>query len=247
MFRRIVYSSLVVGAVSGLLMALMQILAVDPITFAAETYEITDPAAVHDGHNHSHLAPEEGWAPEDGAERTFYTVVSNISAGIGFAAVLLALMSQFWLPKQRGLKPLQGALWGLAGFVAVFLAPGLGLHPEIPGVEAAALEYRQAWWVLTAACVGIGIGILALAQLRYKAIGAVLIAVPYLIGAPKHEGPLFSHPDPAAVDALTQLHQQFIIASGAVNLVFWIVLGIGCALVFNRWLRSQVTPGEQPA
>ena len=130
-FTRIIYSAVVIGMLCGLLLSLMQILAVDPIIFEAESFEIVQlekQPEGHEGHDHSH----QGWAPEDGVERSFYTILSNMSAAIGFAAVLLALMSQIALPKQQRIKPVQGLLWGGAGFVALYLAPGLGLPPEIP-------------------------------------------------------------------------------------------------------------------
>lgn len=245
-FRRIIYTAIVIGVLTGAVLSLMQMLTVNPILFAAETYEVAEPAThAHDGHEgHDH----DAWAPEDGAERGFYTVISNFSAGIGFAAVLLALMSQFSLPHQRVIGPLQGLAWGLAGFGVVFLAPAIGLPPEIPGIDAAPLEQRQAWWILTVACAAAGIAILALARPRLKAIGLVLLVIPYLVGAPSHEGPAFTHPDAAAVAALTELHQRFIFATGAVNLLFWLALGLACGYAFKRWFKPPVAMGnEHPA
>lgn len=245
-FTRIIYSAVLIGMVGGLLLSLMQILTVDPIIFEAESFEVAEPAAApqgHEGHDHDH----SGWAPADGAERTFYTVLSNMSAGIGFAAILLALMNQFWLPRQKPIKPLQALAWGLAGFIAIYVAPGIGLPPEIPGIQAAAVEHRQAWWVLAVACAAIGIGILALAQVKLKAVGLLFLALPYIVGAPTHQGPAFVHPDPAAVTALTELHQRFIVTSGVVNLLFWIALGLACAFVYNRWFKPVAMGDGQPA
>ena len=214
-FTRIIYSAILIGMATGLLLSLMQVLSLDPIIFQAEAYEVSEPvsAVVSEGHeNHDH--DHSGWATADGSERTFYTVLSNMSAGIGFSAIVLALMSQFWLPKQRIINPKQSLLWGVAGFAALYLAPGIGLPPEIPGIQAAPVEQRQIWWALTAVSVGIGLGILAWAQVKLKAIGLLFLAIPYLVGAPSHQGPEFVHPDPAAVEALTELHQRFIITSG---------------------------------
>ena len=106
-FTRIIYSAILVGVVTGALLSVMQVLTVDPIIFASESYEVAEPegeaaAAGDDDHGHSHS--HDGWGPEDGAERTLYTVLSNMSAGIGFAAILLALMSQFSLPKIHEFK-----------------------------------------------------------------------------------------------------------------------------------------------
>lgn len=244
-FTRIIYSAVLIGMASGLLLSLMQIVAVDPIIFAAETYEITD-AETSVAESHENQSSGD-WAPADGTERTFYTALSNISAGIGYAAILLALMSQFWLPKQLVISPQHSLLWGIAGFAALYLAPGIGLPPEIPGIQAAPVEHRQIWWVLTVLCAGIGLGILAWVQPKMKAIGLLFLALPYLVGAPSHQGPEFEHPDPAAIEALIELHQRFIITSGIVNLLFWIALGLACGYAFNRWFRPVVLADEHPA
>ncbi len=259
-FRRIIYNALFVGLLAGLLLSAVQILTVNPIIFEAETFEITEPeggaagiveAAVlanveashgsdvdgHGAHDHgAHEHSDEEWAPEDGTERTLYTVIANISAGIGFSAILLALMSQLQSVGVARLNVVKGVVWGVAGFVAFFVAPGLGLPPEIPGVNAAPVEHRQLWWVLAVACVGIGILVIAYAPLKLKAAGIIAIAIPYVVNAPHQTGPAFSHTDPAAVETLTALHQKFILASGASNLIFWLALGVISAWVLNRWV-----------
>ncbi|BFM15804.1 hypothetical protein R50073_19870 [Maricurvus nonylphenolicus] len=187
----------------------------------------------HDDHGHSHDA--DAWAPEDGAERTFYTYVSNVLAAIGFAAVLLALMAQVQLQGLAQVSIGRGLLWGGAGFIALFLVPGIGLPPEIPGIEAAVIGSRQNWWLLAVVSAAAGLGVIAFAPKFYKAGGAVLLALPFLIGAPHPAGPAFIHPDPKVVESLTNLHEQFIIASGISNLLFWLLLGAACAWVLNRW------------
>ncbi len=184
------------------------------------------------GHSHSH----ESWAPEDGAERTLFTVLSNILAGIGFSAVILSLMSQMQSHGIGSLTMLKGSLWGAAGFLAFFVAPGIGLPPEIPGVEAAAIEYRQLWWLLAVFGVGLGIFILVFASLKYKILGLISILIPYLMSIPHQDGPAFAHPNPAVVNQLMALHQQFILASGFTNLIFWILLGTLSAWSLNRYI-----------
>jgi len=126
----------------------------------------------------------------------------------------------------------------LTGFSAIYLAPGIGLPPEIPGFEAAPIQNRQLWWVFTVTSVSIGLGILAFAVIRAKAIGLIFLAMPYIIGAPGAGGGEFPHPDPVAASALAQLQEQFIVTSGTTNLIFWLISGILCTRVFNRWLRQ---------
>lgn len=231
MFRRMVLNSLLVGLFAGLLLSGIQIVAVNPIIFAAESYEMPDLVALdahdHEGHDHH---GQEAWTPQDGAERTFYTVVSNVLAGIGFALVLAALMSQF----QSRLTLMKGLIWGAGGYIAFFLAPAVGMPPEIPGIEAPPVEYRQLWWM--AAVIGVGTGLLVLffAPLKFKAVGVLLAATPYLLPIPHVPGPTFIYPDPAEVEQLKALHQQFIFATAGANLVFWIALGVICAWFLSR-------------
>jgi cobalt transporter subunit CbtA len=233
-FRRIIYSALLVGFFAGLILTAAQITVVNPVIFAAEAFEIADSEGGHDHGAHSHS--EEAWAPEDGRERTAYTLLSSISGAIGFAVILLALMSQFQLQGLTNVRPGNGVLWGVVGFITFFVAPGIGLPPEIPGVEAAAVEFRQLWWAFTVIAVGIGIGILVFGLPKYKLVGLVSVAMPYIVGAPHISGPEFSHPDPAAVEVLQSLHSQFIMVSGLSNLLLWVVLGVMCAVALNKWV-----------
>jgi len=240
LFRGIIYSALLIGLLVGMLLTGLQSVVVNPIIFASEAYETVEEEPVaaapqgHEGHaGHEHN--EEAWAPEDGAERLFYTCLANVIASMGFAAVLLALMSQTQLQGWTSASLGRGVLWGLAGFIAFFAAPGIGLPPEIPGIEAAPLEYRQSWWLLTVLLFIVGMGLLAFAPLKLKALSLVFFAVPYLIGAPHGDGPEFTG-DAASVAALTDLHSQFIMASGFTNLVFWLVLGTFSAWCIKRWV-----------
>ena len=239
-FSRIIYSAILIGIVTGVVLSCLQVVSLNPIIFAAESFEVdagsADTAADdHSGDDHEHS--EDAWAPADGLERTAFTFLANVLASTGFAAILLAMMAQFWLARARNISWSQSLLWGLAGYLAVFVAPAIGLPPEIPGAVAAPVEHRQLWWALTALSVAIGLGLFALAPTKFKALGLLFLALPYVIGAPHDQGPMFQHPDPAAIAALTDLHQRFVVISGINNLVFWLLLGIACRLAFNRWFR----------
>jgi cobalt transporter subunit CbtA len=170
-FRRIIYSALIIGCLAGLLLSAAQIMTVNPILFAAEAFESS-------GHDHGSHDHGDSWSPEDGAERTSFTIFANISAGIGFAAILLSLMSQLQIQGIARLSLSKGFLWGMAGFTAVFLAPAIGLPPEIPGIQAAALEKRQLWWTLAVVAVGLGLLVLSFAPVKYKVIGIIGMAIP---------------------------------------------------------------------
>ncbi len=239
-FRNIILTSLLLGLLAGSLLTLLQIVAVNPIIFAAEAYEEkAAPEVAHShshDHSHAHSHDAEAWAPADGFERGGYSFVANVLAAIGFAALLLAIMSQLQLQRLTQLSLLRGLLWGLAGFGVFFLMPALGLPPEIPGVEAAAIEHRQIWWLLAVVTGIAGLALLAFAPVKYKLIGPLLLALPFIIGAPHAGGPEFSHADPQAVAALMALHQEFIVASGLSNLLFWLALGPASVWCLQRWI-----------
>ena len=222
MFRRIVFSAVVAGLGAGILLTAVQQFQVVPIILQAETYEVAEPessAHTHaDGSSHEH----DGWSPSDGLERTFWTGVANVGMGIGFALLLAAAFSL-----RANVSWRQGLLWGLGGYAAFFVLPAIGLPPELPGTEAAALHDRQAWWLVTVTLSATGIALLGLARgWTWKVAGAVLITMPHLIGAP--------HPETHAALAPPELLQTFIVATAITNAVFWAVLGAGSAIAFKR-------------
>lgn len=233
-FRRTIFSSLFVGLLAGLILSLFQVLTINPIIFEAESFEI-EQAHDHASHDHS----EGMWAPSDGIERTVYTVMANAAAGIAFSAILLSLMSQLQLQRVTRLSLIKGAGWGVAGFLVFFVAPGIGLPPEIPGVDAQAIEHRQVWWLLAVISAAAGLLLIAFTPVKFKVAGAVALALPYLIAAPRHEGATFLHPDAEVVATLTRLHHDFIITSGIGSLAFWLVLGVISAWVLNSWILSE--------
>lgn len=248
MLRSLIFSACLIGAVLGLSMTTIQALGVTPILLAAEQYEVVeDPqqAAADHGHDHGdgdhHHHDETAWAPADGTERLFYTAVSNICVGIGFAAILLVLMTRLHERGRLRLAPGPGLAVGALCYLAVFVAPSLGLPPEIPGASAAALESRQLWWVSTVVLAAVGLGQLTLARGWTRLLGLPLLVLPYA-WVPAHEGPLFTHPDPEAVSALSALHLEFIWAAGFSNLAFWLLAGLLCALVLKR---LDATAGER--
>lgn len=296
-FRNLVFASVLVGIVSGVVLALVQQVAVTPTIIAAEQFEVAHEAAVvlapivieqsahthdhasahanadHHGHQDSLLAPHnehahhaqsteqptaqsnnhggsdhhhdpDAWAPEDGFERLFFTSISNVLAGMGFGLLILAAMT--YLGKA---SILSGLLWGVAGYLTFFIAPTLGLHPEIPGMEAANLQGRQGWWLTTVALTGAGLGLIAFAHISLKIAGVVLLVIPHMLGAPLPElaagASHFSHPDPQAVIALEALAADFLQATAIANGVFWLVLGVSCGYVINKF--DIINSTQEPA
>jgi len=241
LFRRLILLSLAIGFIAGSILTLAQQIQSTDIILQSEQYE-GEPSPVQDNHNHAHQHDESAWAPEDGAERLVYSFLANILTAIGYSAMLLAFMSYYQLQTQRLLNLGQGLLFGLFGYLTVFAAPSLGLSPEIPGTQAAALEARQLWWSGTVFATGIGFTLIFFKQSSYRTLfiglGVLLLVLPHIIGAPHITGPEFLHSDPNVVATLTQLHQQFILAVSIVNFIFWIAIGLLCAWGLKRWMSN---------
>ncbi len=221
MFRRILLAGGIGGLLAGLVLSLVQTVQVIPIILEAESYEPAAPTSSSshgDGHAHDH----EAWSPADGLERTTWTAVANIATAVGFGLLLAAaysLRNHITLP--------QGVLWGLAGFTVFFLAPAIGMPPEIPGAEVAQLEGRQLWWLLTVICTGAGLGLIAFGRnVALNGVGIVVLLVPHAVGAPPSD--IHAGAAPAA------LAEQFIVASTVANGIFWVLLGVLTAYMFRK-------------
>ncbi|MGE7957788.1 CbtA family protein [Pseudomonas sp. NPDC089530] len=225
MIKRIAQTAGFTGLLAALLLTLLQSFWVAPLILQAETYEKAPAAAEVHEHAagtaaHSHDA--EAWEPEDGWQRVLSTTGGNLVVAVGFALMLAGLYT-LRAPNRTS----QGLLWGLAGYTTFCLAPTLGLPPELPGTAAADLVQRQVWWVGTAASTAVGIALIVFAgHWLLKVLGAAILAVPHLIGAPQPE--VHSMLAPEALEA------QFKIASQLTNAVFWLALGLISAWLFRR-------------
>lgn len=231
LFRTIVLVAGLVGLTAGLLLTGLQAFTTVPLIHQAETFEGAgghDHASGATGHDHGATATEEsgivaaadtvveeeGWAPEDGAERWLYTALANVLTGIGFALLIGAAAElKGGIGSWR-----QGVFWGLAGFAVFTLAPGLGLPPELPAMPAADLGERQFWWILTVVLTAAGIALLAFGRsVPLSLLAVALIVAPHVIGAPHPDS--FDSPIPEA------LHHDFVVAVVATSFVFWVLIG----------------------
>ena len=218
-FNTILLTALLAGGLAGLVMGGLQQLTVIPLLIEAESYE----TGGDEGDEAAESAEDEAWAPDDGMERTIWTVVNSMLVGVGFGLLLTAAYA---LRKKVTWE--YGILWGLAGFAVFNLAPSLGLPPELPGDFAAGLEQRQVWWVLTVAVTAAGLWIVIFQRNGYlKLIGVGLLILPHLFGAP--------HPPVHGGLAPDELRNSFIMATLITNAVFWVLLGVLCALFYTRF------------
>ena len=232
-FRQIFLISCLSALAASIGFSLYQWYLVNPIIFAAEIYELAEPL------NSSLLEQNEPWAPGDGIERSLYTLLANFLMSLAYS-LLLACAMVF-----RGTSSTaKGLTWGMAAYLSVFIAPGLGLPPEIPGMEAAELTQRQNWWLLTVTLTSIGLAMLAFSPRYFKGAGLILMLLPHLIGAPVSEIHGFSHPDPDAVAMLTQLWHQFILQTSIANALLWFIIGSSTGFLCHKFIDA--VPSLQP-
>jgi len=235
--RRVLLAALFAGVLSGAFAAALHQLATVPLILEAERYEH---AATHE-HAVSHAAPadtpapgiaaaehrhadDNSWASETGMERAAYTLAADMLVGIGFALLLTSGMAL----RGDDIAWRQGLFWGLAGFAAFTVAPGLGLPPEMPGSEAAPLLARQLWWVTTAGMTAGALALLTFSKRKLTAAAAVaLLALPHLYGAPFPP----ADADSAAPPSLTR---QFVVTVTVASFLFWAALGVATGYFYDR-------------
>lgn len=187
-------------------------------------------AAAGSSDHAAHDAPHEhgGWQPENGTERTFYTALADVSMAVGYGLLLAAVIGLRGQPVDWRV----GLLWGVAGYAVFFLAPSLGLPPELPGTAAAPLAARQGWWIATAMSTATALAMLAFGRHWALKLAAVaLLVVPHLVGAPQ---PLVH-----ASVAPEYLQSSFVYATALANGVFWLALGGLTGFFHKRFSRSM--------
>ncbi|QRX84154.1 CbtA family protein [Glaciimonas sp. PAMC28666] len=243
-FRRFVSSVLLAGLCAGLLLTAVQKIQATPIIARAEVYEeaaakvaqtaLEKPTtAAMDMHArtlmadaHQHEAVE--WEPTNGVERSLYTVMANVTMAVGFALLLgAAILLRGGISGWR-----EGLLWGIAGYVVVFVAPSLGLAPEVPGTQAAPLLDRQLWWTATATLTAISLALLVFGRhWSLKLLAVVLLLAPHLAGAPE--------PQIHGGAAPAELVRAFIYATAIANGIFWLGLGGAFGFFYKQLTDSK--------
>ncbi|WP_332774644.1 CbtA family protein [Polaromonas sp.] len=255
-FQQLIWAALAAALLVGSVQSGVQQLQAVPIILAAEVFEnqkaeTPEPAAAPamaaahthaDAAAHAH-ADEAGkeWAPADGVERAFWTWVANVLHAFSMALLVFVVMG-FSLVRGSSLRSLSLAAWvAAAGWLSFHFWPSLGLHAEIPGMDAARLGSRQGWWLLAAGSAALACVSLAMLRspLRWVAAAAWL-ALPYVVGAPHITADPLAGFSGEAQATLRQLGTQFIWATTWVSLSFWVSMGLAGGLAFQRWLRPAL-------
>lgn len=245
MFRRLFIAAASAGLLSGLFVTLVHQVTTVPVILDAEVFEKAAdekaageaPAASgdtamadmsHADHDHEHGAA--AWEPQDGFERTAYTVLADLLTGIGFSLLLVAAFAV--TGSQMDWR--KGFYWGLAGFAVFILAPGLGLPPEVPGTAAAPLTERQVWWTATAVLTAGALALLFHVK-QPKPIWIVaamaMIVIPHAIGAPQ--------PAEYASAAPESLAHRFVVATTISGFLFWLAAGSLSGHFYGRLSRRD--------
>lgn len=230
MFRNIVLSAFGAGLAACVIVSMVQVFTTEPLILHAETYENSEIGHVHATPEEATLPHEhaaEGWAPADGFERAAYTVLANLLVSVAVSLILIGAMAL----KGDEIDARTGLFWGVGGFLALSLLPGLGLPPELPGTAAADLGARQTWWLSTAVASAAGLAALAFGRhWGWKLAGLAALVAPHVVGAPR--APTLEAAYPAALSG------EFVAASLVASAVLWASAGYFAGLLHRRLSRA---------
>ncbi|WP_306120173.1 MULTISPECIES: CbtA family protein [unclassified Roseitalea] len=235
MYTRIVTSALFAGAATGLIASLLQLSFVQPVLLHAELYESGE--LVHFGAQASGAVSAHQDVGGIDPLRDGLSIVFTMLIYAGYGLIMVAAMA---LAEQRGarINARNGMIWGICGFVVAHLAPGFTLAPEVPGVAAADVHARQAWWFATVAAAAVGVWLIAFGRSWLAwGIAALLLVAPHVVGAPQPDA--FTGPVPTEIGAL------FAARAFGVGLVAWLLLGLMAGHFWQR--EGQAQGATQPA
>ena len=233
MIKQIFFTALLSGLLAGGVLTAIQSMGTIPLILEAEKYE---DGALVDYTNNQELTlthdeeeeEEEAWSPKDGAQRLFFTFLTNIFLATGFSFLLCVVYLYL-----KEVTLLKGLISAGVGYLTFFVLPSIGLTPEVPGTLAASLEARQLWWVSTVLASAIGFGVLFFNKSRlYQGLALVLILVPHIVGAP--------HAEYHAGTAPIEIFHSFVQASFVTNGLFWLVLGLLSASLYNKFRPQNI-------
>lgn len=267
-FSRLVWLALVAAVIVGTAhWALIQWQAV-PIIAAAEAFEHRKAATMNEvtsghttsqaheiqaGHTHTHghddaVDHEQAvWEPQDGFERSAFTLLASVLLQFGLALALLTAITFASRRHSFMSEPLRASmLLAAAGFLCLFAWPALGLPPEIPGLDAARLGSRQGWWALAAGCAALAIAIAGVGRGRSRwLIAAICLAIPFVVGAPHISTNPLAGFDGESARQLRDLEARFLWLTIGISIAQWLLLGVTCGLLARRWL-TPAFKGESP-
>ncbi|TCL00519.1 cobalt transporter subunit CbtA [Shimia isoporae] len=225
MTKNLLSSAVFAGLIAGLIAALLQFFFVIPLLLEGELYESGARLHFHADGTPSSDRGAPGLGGETG--RHLMTIGFNLVTYTGYGLLMVAAMA--FARERRGteITAQNGIIWGLAGFIAVQLAPAIGLPPELPGTPAAELGPRQVWWISTILATAVGLALIAFGRsLLMHAVGLLVILAPQFVGAP--------HLDTFWGVAPPELSAEFATQSLGFAAVGWVTLGYFCAFFLKQ-------------
>lgn len=233
MTTRLFTSAVFAGLIAGLIAVLLQFTLMQSLILEGEEYETGNKS--HFGgvlvlnealEASGEAATEVEEEPENLLKRYSLAFFVQFIVFVGWGLIMVA---GFAVADRFGRKVTvkDGLLWGIAGFTAVHMLPGIGLAPELPGTPAAELELRQLWWVTTVIAAVLGLALIAYGRgAIFVVVGLALLIAPHLIGAPRLDG--------YAGLAPPELSGEYVARSLAVSMAVWAVLGLAAGYFWNR-------------
>lgn len=256
LFARLIWCALLTALIVGSVQFGVEQWRAVPLLRAAEVFEAQKAHVAPTG-PHEHAAAQahghgeaQGAGGHEAQHRAAWTWVANVLHSFSMALLMFVVMG-WWVWRRGGAV----ATWRLAlavaaaGLLSLNLWPALGLPAELPGMDAAALGARQAWWVLAAVSAALACAALAgvvaegLASHWRWLAALLLLALPFLVGAPHPpDDPLAGFSDQARAQ-LQELERDFIWTTHGMSLSFWLMLGCVGGWVFGRWVKVAI-PAE---
>jgi len=106
-FRQTFLVACLTALVASLGFSLYQFNFVNPLIFAAEFYEVAEPVDIQG------VGQAEPWAPSDGIERSFYTLLANFLTSLAYGLLLASAMVF-----RGNSSALKGVVWGIAAYLS---------------------------------------------------------------------------------------------------------------------------------
>ncbi len=223
MLTRIITTALFAGFITGIIAAVLQFALIQQLLLHAELFE--NGTLTHFGDAGAGTSGNLAWPGFD-PQRDLLSILFSAIIYIGYSFLLVAGIS---LAAEQGhnITPRSGLIWGFAGFIALHLAPAMGLPPELPGAGAADVAARQVWWFGTVAATALGLWLIAFGNSPITwAIAVLALAIPHIIGAPQPN--LFTGPVPP------ELASHFATRAIGVGLICWSILGLLAGYFWNK-------------
>ncbi len=257
LFVRLIWCALLTALIVGSVQFGLEQWHAVPIIHAAEVFESQklegDPSQAREQVSQPEHVHESAAADEDETQhRAAWTWVANVLHSFSMALLMFVVMG-WWIWKRGGAIATSRLALAVAcaGLLSLNLWPALGLSAKLPGMDAAALGARQAWWLLAAAsavlaCASLaGIATKGLASHWRWCAALLLLALPFIVGAPHPAADPLAGFSAQARAQLQELEREFIWTTHWISLSFWLSLGCVGGWVFGRWVKPAIPPESQ--